>query len=79
MSMELSLREQQLVQTLRDAVEAEVIAFRHRPQEAEDFCYHLTTNNRHLEAENKVLTELLDEHGISAPFPYIRYMNTPSP
>jgi hypothetical protein len=77
--MELSLREQKLVQSLRDAVEAEVLVLRDRLEEADDFRYHLTSANRHLEAENKALTELLYEHGICAPYPYDRYMGTSSP
>jgi len=77
--MELSLCEQKLVQSLRDAVEAEVLVLRDRLEEADDFRYHLTIANRHLEAENKVLTEFLDEQGISVPYPYDRYTSTSSP
>jgi hypothetical protein len=64
MSMELSVHEQEIVQSLRDAVKAEVVALRHCLEEAADVHHHLTRTNQYLEAENRALMEVLDEHGI---------------
>jgi hypothetical protein len=73
--MELSLHERQLIRSVRDAVEAEVSALRDSLQDADDFRNELTSTNRYLRVENKLLIETLTEHGISIPLPFNPYMD----
>ena len=67
--MYLSEAERAMVLAMREAVEAEVKTLRYCLEQADVAQSELTKANGYLKAENRKLTEALDNHSICPPQP----------